>query len=82
MQIEQTSGNSWSVHSDSGGVYTVRYCGSGDGDPDYIALWSCTCKAGNFGRVCKHITAVSQASDAYDNGDPVPEGVVYQPEEE
>lgn len=28
-------------------TYTVTYCGSGDADPEYVALWECTCSASN-----------------------------------
>lgn len=49
----------YEVLSDSGKTYTVTYEGSGDGDPEYVALWSCTCPAGKHGRDCKHIAAVA-----------------------
>jgi hypothetical protein len=45
--------------SDPTKVYRVRYRGSGDGDPDYVALWECDCPAGQHGRPCRHIRAVS-----------------------
>jgi len=53
----------------SNSQYRVTYRGSGDADPDYVALWSCTCPAYEHGRgvdsdgCCKHINAVIQATD-------------------
>jgi len=80
MQIEQTRGNTWRVNSDSGGVYTVHYCGSGDGDPEYVALWECTCPAGHYGKVCKHVHAVSVALDAVEYGEALPQGITLTPD--
>jgi len=54
----------FSVVSDSGKTYVVTYDGSGDGDPEYVALWSCTCPAYKYHRnTCKHITAVAEFCD-------------------
>ena len=39
------------------GQHTVEYCGSGDADPDYVAIWSCTCLSR---KTCKHIDMVSE----------------------
>ena len=59
MTIEEINGNTWEVHSTSGKTYTVKYCGSGDGDPEYIALWECDCPSNQYRGICKHIAAVS-----------------------
>jgi len=41
--------------ADGSATAIVRYCGSGDADPDYVALWECDeCSDG----ICAHITAV------------------------
>ena len=56
-------GSRFVVKSTSGNTYTVKYCGSGDADPDYVALWECNCPAGQHGKPCKHITAVSRYCD-------------------
>jgi len=45
----------YKVFSDSGKIYTVKYCGSGDADPDYVSLWECNCPAGRHGKDCKHL---------------------------
>jgi hypothetical protein len=63
MEITETSMGHYSVKSTSGNTYTVKYCGSGDGDPDYVALWECDCPAGQHGRDCKHVKAVIQYVD-------------------
>jgi len=67
--------DAYRVDSDSGKTYTVTYCGSGDGDPDYVAVWECTCPAYKYGRgdVCKHIRAVN-AIDCDDPGNDVEAG--------
>ena len=57
---------SYAVESESGNSYTVTYCGSGDGDPEYVALWECTCPAGEHGRRCKHVRAVTDLAELYD----------------
>lgn len=48
-QVQSSNGRDW---------YTVRYCGSGDADPEYVALWECDCPAGQRGRHCKHMDLV------------------------
>lgn len=56
MQIvSETEGSLYRVESDSGKTYRIRYCGSGDGDPEYVALWECNCPAGKHGKDCKHL---------------------------
>ncbi len=52
--------NKYLVASSSGrGTYEVTYRGSGDADPEYVALWHCTCPAYKYRRdVCKHIEMV------------------------
>jgi len=55
----------YQVHSESGHTYTVRYCGSGDGDPEYTALWECDCPART--EACRHITAVIDFMDTQDD---------------
>jgi len=59
MLLIEISDNEWTVKSTSGGIYTVKYCGSGDGDPEFMALWNCSCRANSE---CKHILAVSNLS--------------------
>lgn len=51
------AGARYRVESDSGKTYTISYAGSGDGDPEYVALWKCDCPAGRHGRDCKHMSA-------------------------
>jgi uncharacterized Zn finger protein len=60
MEItEIESGAVYEVKSESGNTYEVRYCGSGDADPEYVAIWECTCPAYKYrGGTCKHISAV------------------------
>ena len=47
-----------------GTYHTVRFCGSGDGDPDYVRLWDCDCPAYRFRGACAHIRAVGDHLDA------------------
>ena len=61
-QDEPDGREAYKVLSDSGHTYHVRYCGSGDADPEYVALWECDCPAGQHGRDCKHIAAVGEFS--------------------
>lgn len=49
--------NSYTVLSDSGCTYTIRYAGSGDADPEYVGLWECDCPAGKRGIDCRHMSA-------------------------
>ena len=70
-QPERDGRAAYDVLSDSGKMYRVRYAGSGDGDPEFIALWSCDCPAGNWGRCCKHVRAVVAVA----NAEPLAEGV-------
>jgi len=59
MEVTEVDNGTYTVESSSGNTYTVRYCGSGDGDPDYVALWECDCPAYKFrSGSCKHIQAV------------------------
>lgn len=58
MEIRETQPGEYTVVSDSGKTYTVRYGGSGDGDPEYVRLWECTCPAYKYRGNCKHIQAV------------------------
>lgn len=55
--------------SDGTKTYTVKYAGSGDGDPDVCATWSCTCAAHG---TCRHIRAVLAVFDELDEA-----GVVW-----
>ena len=67
MKITEMGGDIYSVQSPSGNTYTVKFCGSGDGDPDIVLIWECTCPAYKFGSgTCKHINAVSQFCEAQD----------------
>jgi len=66
MEITDNYDGTYSVQSPSGNTYTVKYCGSGDGDPEYVALWECNCPAGTYRGTCKHINAVSQFCEAQD----------------
>ena len=66
--------DSYTVDSDSGKTYAVRYCGSGDGDPEMMALWECDCPAGQHGRWCKHLNAVT----AVTNDNPCHAGAVLR----
>jgi len=59
-----TDTDSYDVLSPSGKTYIVSFCGSGDGDPEYVALWDCTCPAAKYGRGrCKHMNVVIRATD-------------------
>ena len=49
--------------STPGTFHTVRFHGSGDGDPDYVRLWDCDCPAYRFRGSCSHIRAVSDWLD-------------------
>ena len=52
--------DAYSVQSDSGNTYTVRYEGCTD---DGVGnLWSCSCPAGQHGRDCKHLRFVLAAT--------------------
>ena len=64
MEITDNKDGTYSVQSPSGNTYTVKYCGSGDGDPEFVALWECNCPAGTYRGTCKHINAVSQFCEA------------------
>ena len=61
----------YDVLGDSGTEYRVTYMGSGDGDPDYVAVWECTCPAARYGGddLCKHIQEVIAVRD-YDEPEP------------
>lgn len=59
IRITENENGTYRVDSPSGNTYTVKYCGSGDGDPDYVGLWECNCPAYKYGDgLCKHIKAV------------------------
>jgi hypothetical protein len=58
-QLKPDGRDAYTVLSDSGRTYTVRYMGPGDADPDYVAIWECDCEASWHGRICKHIRAVA-----------------------
>lgn len=67
MQITSNeAGSEFEVLSDSGSTYTVRYCGSGDGDLEIVNLWKCDCPTGWHGRLCKHARAVADFCDEQD----------------
>ncbi len=62
--IEEISGNEFRVQGSGDNVYTVRYCGSGDGDPEFIGLWECDCPASRYRPgLCKHAKSVIAALD-------------------
>jgi len=67
MAITEINDGQYRVESNSGNTYTVKYCGSGDGDPEYCALWECDCPAGQYGRTCKHVKAVTALVDEDDD---------------
>jgi len=50
-------GARFAVFSASGQQYEIRYAGSGDADPEYVALWECNCPAAAHGKNCKHLAA-------------------------
>ena len=49
--------------------YDVTYEGFGDGDPEYVALWSCDCPAGRRGMECQHLNVASYYIVALANQD-------------
>ena len=59
----------YDVLSDSGNVYHITYAGSGDADPEYVALWECDCPAAQHGQTCKHLKGFL-GSRLMDVGDP------------
>ena len=61
------------VDSDSGNAYTITYCGSGDGDPDFVGVWQCDCPAGKCDRDCKHLKTLWSLPD---RDDPIEAGTV------
>lgn len=60
---KQADGSYKVPSSRPGKSYIVQYEGSGDADPEFVALWSCTCPAGAYGRTCKHVNMVSTIND-------------------
>ena len=50
-------GESFHVESESGAMYEIRYCGSGDADPEYMATWRCSCPGYTHRGSCKHMRA-------------------------
>ena len=70
-QPEADGRAAYTVDSDSGATYAVRYMGTADGDEN-TALWECNCMAGKHGRMCKHVRAVIAAA----NDDSIPPGTV------
>ena len=71
------------VISASGKTYKIRYCGSGDGDPEYIAIWKCNCPAGSHGHDCKHMRAfldsrlMDYGGDEDDEEDGIPQEIEF-----
>jgi len=58
---EMSHGTGYIVHSTSGHTYEVteqsaRYNYEYDGE--YMAVWGCSCPAGEYRRACKHVAAV------------------------
>ena len=68
---ESDGHDQWHIYSSSGNLYIVAYEGCGDGDPEYVSVWSCTCPAYAYGtsKICKHIDAVVTWCDACDEED-------------
>jgi uncharacterized Zn finger protein len=66
LELHPGQQQQFEVDSPSGNTYAVTYEGSGDADPEYVALWSCTCPAYRFGRDCKHIAAVVAQLDEFE----------------
>jgi len=64
---EIDNGHTYQVKKNDDTIYTVRYCGSGDGDPEFVSLWECDCPAGRYGRNCKHISMVANFIDSQDS---------------
>jgi hypothetical protein len=55
MSVQQQSETQWTVDSDSGAAYTVELVGSDRADP---ASYKCSCPAGQWNKVCKHVKEV------------------------
>jgi hypothetical protein len=69
MHVEEIEAGQYQVHSPSGKTYNVRYCGSGDSDPEFMGIWECDCPAAKYSHdgICKHIGAVVTTLD-WDGG--------------
>lgn len=67
--VEMVCEGTYRVPSSNGrSQYTVRFEGCPEFMNENVQTWSCTCPAGKFGRTCKHINEVINASDAVDGG--------------
>lgn len=55
MEATQRSDTTWTVDSDSGSQYTVERIGP---DVDDTAIYKCSCTAGQWGKICKHVREV------------------------
>ena len=64
-QIEARPNRDYLVPSSNGKrTYTVRFEGSPETMVPEVNTWSCTCRAGQFGKTCNHINQVAAANDA------------------
>ena len=61
MEVKGNDGT-YTVKSDSGNTYTVRKRPDNDGGPDGNMPWECSCPAGTFRGVCKHIVEVRRVT--------------------
>ena len=65
MKIERISDGTYSVHSNSGGIYQITYEGCGDGDSEYVALWVCDCPGYGYRGTCRHLKEFLSHIDKY-----------------
>lgn len=59
LEVLKLSATTFGVQSGPNN-YIIRYRGAADADPEYVALWDCSCPART---ICKHIKAVSVFCD-------------------
>ena len=67
MEITEIKRNRWSVESDSGHTYEVRFVTHLDENGSMYFTWSCDCPAGRYGKSCKHIRAVENETSSMDD---------------
>ena len=74
MEIIRMSAEKYKIKSNSGKIYNITYAGSGDADPEYVALWECNCPGYKYRGNCKHMTefldsAITNDEDEEENNE-------------